>query len=350
MGDLALRKAEAFRGKQDAFKLDPRLLKVDPDYNIRDLSTPEAREKLDYLKGLIREHGVRSPLVVRMNGNNCYIVEGHRRHKVVMELIAESKAYRERFGTLLCIQEPSGTTPLDRMYGLKYSNSGEPITPLEFANLIYRALNVFGQTEEQAAQGFGVSVEVLRYSLSHRSLAEPVKEMVRNGEVSVTLARDVTEKHGDRAAQVLTDAKASAKPDRKGKIKVRPRHVAPEPKEDPEPDRIPVHATSPAPERPGPEDIEPATRTPVHPVPEGALPATWTEATAGAWRGSTSGKLIPIHQVSDLVESALPIFDAIRLSDLAEYGDDDTVTIQVSARQAKAFDAQVAKITGGMEP
>ena len=86
-----LRDHDAIRAKRDFFLVDPRKLSVDPTYNVRDLTTPDAREGLDELKAMVRADGVQIPLVVRMVGDDLTIVQGHRRHTVVMELIAEGE-------------------------------------------------------------------------------------------------------------------------------------------------------------------------------------------------------------------------------------------------------------------
>jgi hypothetical protein len=129
-------------GRTDILPADPRLLKVMDGYNVRDLTTPEARAELDDLKALIKEHGVKTALVVKFDGQDIWIVEGHRRHKAAMELIAEFEssggAQGRNIDTVPVKAEPLGTNDIDRDFGLETSNSGARLKPLELANLIYR--------------------------------------------------------------------------------------------------------------------------------------------------------------------------------------------------------------------
>jgi ParB-like chromosome segregation protein Spo0J len=182
-------------GRIDILYCDPAALKVEDGFNIRDLSTPLAREKLDALKAEVKEHGIQTPLKIRFDGQTKWIVEGHRRHKVVMELIAEHKASKGAEGRKIeavpIYAEATGTTALDRDYGLKTSNSGEKLEPLEFANLIYRTIHQRGISEQEAAKGFGISITVLRNHLKMRAMPEEDKQRVRDGDISATLASKV---------------------------------------------------------------------------------------------------------------------------------------------------------------
>jgi hypothetical protein len=85
-------------GRTDILPADPRLLSIIPGYNVRDLTTPEAREELDELKAKVKAHGVRTALVVKFDGEKIWIIEGHKRHKVAMELINEYEASEGREG------------------------------------------------------------------------------------------------------------------------------------------------------------------------------------------------------------------------------------------------------------
>lgn len=191
--DMRLRDHKGItEGRIDILFCKPGDLQIEDGYNVRDLTTPQARAELDELKAEVKEHGIQTPLKVRFDGENIIIVEGHRRRVVVMELLAEFKESKGEHGRKIeavpIYAEAKGTTPLDRDFGLRHSNSGVPLKPLEFANLIYRTINQRGISEKDAAKGFAISVTVLRNHLSMREMPEAVKEQVRQGDVSPTLA------------------------------------------------------------------------------------------------------------------------------------------------------------------
>jgi ParB-like chromosome segregation protein Spo0J len=180
-------------GRTDILPADPRLLKVMDGYNVRDLTTPEARAELDDLKALIKEHGVKTALVVKFDGQDIWIVEGHRRHKAAMELIAEFEssggAQGRNIDTVPVKAEPLGTNDIDRDFGLETSNSGARLKPLELANLIYRLKEQRGLSLDAIARGLGKSDAVIKNHLEMRAvIPEGVKEQVREGVVSATEA------------------------------------------------------------------------------------------------------------------------------------------------------------------
>ena len=197
-----LRDHDAIQAKRDFFMVDPRKLSVDPTYNVRDLTTPDARERLDELKAMVRADGVQVPLVVRLIGDDLTIVQGHRRHTVVMELIAEG----EDIKAIPAIAEAKGINDADRTFDLLRSNSGQPLAPLEIAEVVKRLIN-YGWTEAQIAQRRGWrSTQTVTNYLSMLEMPEVVKEHVKNGHVSATLAREITKtKDGEEADQVIRE-------------------------------------------------------------------------------------------------------------------------------------------------
>lgn len=197
-----LRDHDAIQAKRDFFMVDPRKLSVDPTYNVRDLTTPDAREGLDELKAMVRADGVQIPLVVRMVGDDLTIVQGHRRHTVVMELIAEG----EDIKAIPALAERKGVNDADRTFDLLLSNSGQPLAPLEIAEVVKRLIN-YGWTEAQIAQRRGwKSTQTVTNYLSMLEMPEKMKEHVKNGHVSATLAREITKtKDGEEADQVIRE-------------------------------------------------------------------------------------------------------------------------------------------------
>lgn len=198
---MQLRDHDAIQAKRDFFMVDPRKLTVDPSYNVRNLDSPESLERLAELKESVRSDGVQIPIMVRMVGDDLVIVQGHRRHRVVSELIAEG----EDIKAIPAIAEPKGVNDADRAFDLLRSNSGEPLAPLEIAEVIRRLVN-FGWTEAQIAQRRGWrSTQTVTNYLSLLEMPEAVKEHVKQGHVSATLAREmVGDTNGHEAAAAIS--------------------------------------------------------------------------------------------------------------------------------------------------
>ena len=171
------------QGKRDAYPFDPRLLKIEPSYNVRHLDAADERADLDELKASIRHNGVRVPLEVRLIDEDVFVVAGHRRHKAVMELIAEG----EDIKSVPVMPEPKYTSDADRIVGLVVSNSGKPLKPLEIVEVV-RRLIAYGWEKQQIAQRLGKSASAVSGYLDMIAMPEPVKEQVRENAISATEA------------------------------------------------------------------------------------------------------------------------------------------------------------------
>ncbi len=180
---MQIREHEGVKGKRDFYPFDPRLLKIDARYNIRELDAPDEREALDELKEQIRESGVRVPLEVRLAGEDVLIVAGHRRHKVVMELIRDGVEIE----TVPIIHEPKWASDAERDLSLITSNSGKPLSPMQKAEVVRRLL-AHGWDEKKIAAKIGVTDNTVRRFIEMLALPEAVKEQVKQGDVSATLA------------------------------------------------------------------------------------------------------------------------------------------------------------------
>jgi ParB-like chromosome segregation protein Spo0J len=179
-------------GRIDILYCKPSEITVEDGYNVRDLTTAEARAELDELKAQVKEHGVLTPLKIRFSGDNIILVEGHRRRTVALELIAEYQASGGTEGRNIdavpIFPEAPGTTVEERDAGLALSNGGVRLKPLELANLIFRMNRIRGLPHERIAQMLGISMPVLKNHLAMRAMPEEVKEHVREGDISATEA------------------------------------------------------------------------------------------------------------------------------------------------------------------
>lgn len=211
---MQFRDHPATSGKRDFYGFDPRQLKVDTGYNVRDLTTPENKAHIEYLKASIAENGVKVPLEVRLDGDDVYVVAGHCRHAAVMALIAEGVEIK----SVPVIPEAKGTSAEDRVLGLIVSNSGKPLSALELAHVIKRLAD-FGWTDAQIAGRVGwKSTQQVRNHLELLGAPADVREMVRKGDVSATTAVKVVRREGKQAGAILKEAKAEAERTGKGKV------------------------------------------------------------------------------------------------------------------------------------
>lgn len=254
------------QGKRDAYPFDPRLLKIEPNYNVRDLDTDE---DLGELKESIRANGVRVPLEVRLAGEDVFVVAGHRRHRAVMELIAEG----EEIKSVPVMPEPKGTNDAERVVNLVVSNSGKPLKPLEIAEVV-RRLSAFGWEKGQIARRLGwKSSASVDQHLDLLALSEPIKQHVRNGEISATLAKNIAKGVDPKFAEDLIKANLEENRKIKGKrAKVTPKQIkrdakpkAPEPEKE-EPQAAPSSQPETLVSAPEPQPQETVLFTPVQEI------------------------------------------------------------------------------------
>jgi ParB/RepB/Spo0J family partition protein len=193
--------------KRDMFNIDPRIIEIEPGYNVRDLGTPSARAALDILKGSISEIGLKQPLQVRRDGARIVLVQGHRRLTCVMELIEDGTC---DFKSVPCFLEDRHTSVEERTLDLITSNSGEPLTPLERAEAVKRLVSGFGWTTAQVAAKLGVTYQSVHNWLTVASAPESLKVEIRAGTLSASTATDLVRKHGDEAGNALKAIKGIA--------------------------------------------------------------------------------------------------------------------------------------------
>jgi hypothetical protein len=162
--------------------------------------------------------------VVNDDGKNViYVTDGHSRHRA-FGLAIESNAELSGDTMIPIIMHPAGTNAEDLTVSLLTSATGKPLEPLETANGIKRLLD-YGWDEKRVAERLGFTVPYVKQLLELLSAPKAVREMVKKGEVSATLAVKTVRKSGKEAAKVLKDGLNEAKA--KGKTKVTEKHVKP---------------------------------------------------------------------------------------------------------------------------
>jgi len=227
---MQFRDHEAVKGKRDSYPVDPRELKVDPAYNVRDMKDPETIEHVRWLADSIKESGVRVPLEVRLEGDDIYVVSGHCRLAATMLAIKEGAEIE----TVPTIPEPKGTNEIERVLNLVISNSGKSLTPLAIAEVV-RRLMAFGWDAAKIAQRLGwKSAATVDQYTTLLGAAPDVQEMVRSGAVAASTAAKVVKKEGNKAGATLAAAakqsggKVTAKTIResKGEFDPSPKNVA----------------------------------------------------------------------------------------------------------------------------
>lgn len=374
--------------RRDFFLIDPRELQVDESYNARDMKSADTKAHIADLKRSIVANGVKTPLEIRVDGNSIFVVAGHCRHAAVMQAI-EGGA---EIVAVPCIPEAKGTSPEDRVVNLITSNSGKPLNALEVGNAVKR-LKAYGWADKTIAEKLGwKTTGSVKQALEIAGFGEPIKDHVREGNISATAARHLAKSDLSQAEQEeLIRANLEENKKIKGKkTRVTPKQIkrATAPKE-------PASAlpTSQQPAArvelpPAPAMISPPPeQAPLSPDPESSLPPVQTMTDAeledglvkagylqapdqslldktrsqveqsNGWHPDRDGADIqgvgyamPTRQALDAYFAAVtPIASAIADYNLDEIDDDDMVSITIIGKDAKRFSLVHRQATGGAE-
>lgn len=355
---MQLRSFEGVAGKRDQYQIDPRLLKVRPNFNIRDLTTPAAREKLDKLKAQIKAEGVLEAIEIEFDGETPWINEGHRRHIVVMELIEEGHDFK----SVPCIQERSPTKADKRTLHMLMRQK-EDYEPLEYARGVERMVNVFGWDKSKLATelGFKSKASIDDY-LEMVALPAPIQTHINNGEISATLARNIAKgvdpEYAEKLIRDNLEENKRLGVGKRTKHKVTPKTInRNKPKPDspkPESAQQVAGGSEPA-SRANPLPVVPASpSTPAYTEPLTSTP-TYTEPTptqlppADGWEHFDSTPAVA-HvatrptQTKELIEALEPFATLAHEHDFTERADDDVV--EVPFRHLKKAWVVFAKVVG----
>lgn len=220
-------------GRQDMFRINPYLLAIKADWNSREMTDPANLAHIDALARSIAEVGVKEPLTVYSEGGILYVSNGHSRLLAVFRAI---EVYGAEIKTIPVKTEDKYASEADRILTQIISNSGKPLTPFEQGK-VFKKLIALGWSEKQIAEKAALSVTRVVQLLELQSAPEAVKDMVRNGRVSATLAwQTIKAAEGDdrKVVQELSTALATAQT--QGKAKATAKHLSSAP-------RVPVKKT-----------------------------------------------------------------------------------------------------------
>jgi ParB family transcriptional regulator, chromosome partitioning protein len=208
-------------GKSDVIKIDPNNLFALTDWNVRD-DTPEYIAHIEQLAASIAEIGVKEPLRGYWKDNKLVVTNGFSRLRAIT--IVQEK-YNIEIKSVPVILEDKYSSEADITLTMITSNSGRPLTTLEQGK-VYKRLMAFGWSEDDIAKKVGTSAQTVIRAMEFQSAPETIKDMVKDGTVSATLAiNTIREARGNtkKAETILTKAVEQAKDE--GKDKATAKHV-----------------------------------------------------------------------------------------------------------------------------
>lgn len=179
-------------------------LYVEDGYNIRDVDQAHVEEFRDaYLAGEYVP-----PLTVEVTQHGIKVIDGH--HRFAGAKMAAETGLELR----LEVNDITGTSEADKIALMVTSSQGKPLEPLERAKA-YARLKAQGWTNDEIAKKVKRSPSDVANMLALAECPEPIKDMVRGGQMSYVTATELTRQHGTEAeavaAQALEETKAAGK-------------------------------------------------------------------------------------------------------------------------------------------
>ena len=182
-------------------------LYVEDGYNIRDVDQVHVEEFRDaYAAGEYVP-----PLTVEVTQQGIKVIDGHHRFSGAKLAAATGLELR------LEVNDITGTSEADKIALMVTSSQGKPLEPLERAKA-YQRLKQQGWTNDEIAKKVKRSPSDVANMLALAEVPEPLKEMVRGGQMSYVTATDLTRQHGTEAEAVATAALEEAKAAGKDKV------------------------------------------------------------------------------------------------------------------------------------
>jgi ParB family transcriptional regulator, chromosome partitioning protein len=199
----------------DLWNIPVEMLDANPN-NLR-LDSPALREHIAGLAESIQERGFlrARPLTVRQDGERLTVVDGNCRLLAVRLAMSRGAEIR----TLPCLSEAPNTSDADRTLNMLLANSGMQHTPAEYAAAINRLLS-YGWSDGDVARKLGRSRQWVANVLETAAMPEEVQQLVVNGAVSGTLARQLVRSEGAGAAETIKRAAGTT-----GRAHVTARHL-----------------------------------------------------------------------------------------------------------------------------
>ncbi len=193
--------------KTTQFKVDPRIIEIEPGFNARELDP----EHVASIAQAYKDGAVLPPLFVRVEDGRVIVVDGHHRLEALMTLINDGA---EILG-VDCIQFRGNDA--DRVALLLTSAAGKPLTPLELGTQ-YKRLANFGWEVSAIASRVGKSRQHVNDMLLLAGSNSDVLGMVKRNEVAAHIAVKTVRKLGGAAGAALSKNLAAAQSEGKKKV------------------------------------------------------------------------------------------------------------------------------------
>jgi len=173
----------------DLYQVDPKLLVVEIDHNVRNFEDDNVKAHIEWLKTDIKKNSIITPLLCRrhkkvgvyVNPSNgkeydlwsWSVIDGECRKRAIDELLAEGCDIKR----VPVISERQNSNDADRALYMLKSNEGLAFTKYERAKLYQRFMN-FGWTKEEIAEKVSRSLNHVNECLGLLNYSDQVQKLL----------------------------------------------------------------------------------------------------------------------------------------------------------------------------
>jgi len=206
-------------GRTDQYKIDPRKLQIKEGWNSRDFSDPANQQHIEELSKSIAEVGVKRALVVSVENDIPYVVDGECRYRAIMLAIKNGHEVK----TVPVVGEDRFANDADRIFGQILYNSGKALTGIEQAKVFKRLLDL-GWLQQDIAKKAGISGGRVSQLLELLTLPVVLQKFITEGKASASMVLATFKKHnGDVALTVAELSGAVANAEAQGRKRAMPK-------------------------------------------------------------------------------------------------------------------------------
>lgn len=213
--------AQTNAGRSDMYRVPLAALAIREGFNAAREADPEYPEHVEWLTASIMANGLykEQPIIaLPADDGKWYISDGHCRFAAILAANALGKGIEYAF----VIAEDKSVTAEDRGVGLVTRNGGKRLTPYG-EGIALKDLLGLGLDEKEISRRTGFPMQKVQNVLGLVGAPKEMRDMVKSGRVSSTLAIETLKEEGAGAVATLKAAEAVATA--KGKKKVMKKDV-----------------------------------------------------------------------------------------------------------------------------
>lgn len=187
-------------GRTDQYKIDPRKLQIKEGWNSRDFSDPANIAHVEEIARSVAEIGVKRALVVNVENDIPYVVDGECRLRGVMLAIKNGADIK----TVPVVGEDRFANEADRLFNQEIYNSGKPFGSIEKARHYKRILDL-GWSQQDIAKKAGISGGRVSQLLELLTLDVVLQKFITEGKASASMVLATFKKHNGNVTLTIAE-------------------------------------------------------------------------------------------------------------------------------------------------